>query len=324
MQASLTLAEFDAGGEAFDHAVVATPGIVPYCSCGDWILAAHLQLMVERELRVLRDGENWLVTARQPDRDLWQPLEASWCFGCSLIGPDPVSSVRFLAQIMASDSLDGRPVWISGIRRGSELERELAALQGSDIDIRPLPAPMNVVTADLSHGMHGYLANRGANFRRNVRRAVKRATADGIVFVDAGAETHMEIVARILAIDRRSYKYAEGKSIFSDPAHLAFYTELLRRAASHSRLLAMFAQRDDRDVGYYVGARLADNFRGFQMGYAGEFADIGVGNALHLKVVERLCEWGIAQYDLGMAIGYKERWVDDVVELVTVLVQRGD
>ncbi len=323
MRARLSLVDFDAASDAFDGTVAATPGIVPYCSCSDWILAAHLKLMVERELRIFRDGNSWLVTARPPDHNPWQPLEAAWCFGCSLIGPDPVHSAGLLRQIMTSGDLDGHPIWISGIQRGSEQERALAGLGQAGFDLRARPSPLNAVTADLAHGMDDYFARRGANFRRNVRRAAKRSAADGVTFVDAGDDSHAEIMRRILAIDRRSYKHTEGKSIFADEAHRAFYTELLARASRQKRLLAMFARRKDVDIGYYIGARLAHHFRGLQMGYDNDFAHIGVGNALHLRVIEQLCEQGIVQYDLGMAIAYKEQWSDETMELVTVLVASG-
>ncbi len=97
------LEEFKRRACEFDTAVAATPGIATYCSGSDWILAAHKHLHPPRPLLAFEKDGHWVVLAAGDFYSVpnaLQPVEAAWCFNCSLAGPNPRRSVELLQAVI--------------------------------------------------------------------------------------------------------------------------------------------------------------------------------------------------------------------------------
>lgn len=167
--------------------------------------------------------------------------------------------------------------------------------------------------ADLRDGSQEWLARRGPHFRRNLRRAARRAADQGLeVELVRGGPA---LVDRAVAVDRRSWKGATGSGL-AEPAMARFYRALATRLGP-AGLRAGFARLDGADVGYILGAVRGDTYRGFQLGHDRAADHLSVGNLLQWHQIIALADEGVARYDLGMDMPYKLAWADDALALTT-------
>jgi CelD/BcsL family acetyltransferase involved in cellulose biosynthesis len=96
---------------------------------------------------------------------------------------------------------------------------------------------------------------------------------------------------------------------------------MLERLRENRRLHLSFAQREGEDVGYIFGAVFGGSYRGLQFSYVEEVRDIALGSAMQFHQIQRLCEQGVLEYDLGSTSPhYKQRWAErEVPSLVLIL-----
>ncbi len=299
---------------AADHtaAAIATPGISAFCSAALWQLAAHDHLHPPiagaRTLVAERDGA-WLLFAEQEQRGALLPLEAAWMFGCPLVG-DPAAAASLLLDAAREEHIErGRPLaaFLGGLVRGGAMHRAIEALGRFGRGLREYPGT-DVMLIDLADGVEAWLGRRSKKFRRTLREADDGSP--GIELVDASAEDPGSLFDRLLAIQRRTYKWREGTDIFQMPEYVAFYRALLFGLHAIGALRLLFAQRDGTDLAHIFGGVLGTTYRGLQMSYAAEARDRGLGNRLQLENLRRCAAEGVAEYDLGMHSPYKERWAD--------------
>lgn len=309
----------------YNEAVARTPDIARFCTGTDWIIPAHRHLFEPRELTLRRQDDSWLVFAEGPLMQIpaaLQPLDALWCFSCSLVGPDPQASVEMLETFLSEEKSAAPLVLLGGIPWDSDLHLYLRRTFGGSWGLHPLPGT-DCLQASLDGGVEGFLSRRSAKFRAELRRAERKAGGDGVAFdvVNRCDDPH-RLYQRILGIERQSWKWQEGESIFQAENMPAFYTELIERAVAGQRLRAVFARRDGRDIGYAFGACFGGSFRGLQMGYHRDCATLAPGNLCQWELIKCLETENLTTYDLGMEIGYKARWAERKLKLVTLLMLR--
>jgi CelD/BcsL family acetyltransferase involved in cellulose biosynthesis len=325
---------FEACCDEFDACVAAEPDIDPFCSRSEWILPYHRAFLPDRELYLYRGGAGGrsFVTLASRSHETVGPylesLENMWCFACPLIGPGAVALLeRAIADCAAAaGARRGRvPVVLSGLadlrNRHSLLGRVVASL-ADRFDVHAVDETTRYV-ASLEGGFDGWLSRRRRSFRKGLRAAVRRASGEGLVFEHlqvAGAREARALYPRILAIEARSWKAAEGSG--ADTGSLrAFYEDMLPRLAARGGLRVLVVQRDGRDLGYLHGALTGDHFRGLQMSYDRDYEHLSLGNLLQREMLLRLCEEGVAHYDLGTRSGYKRRWAEDGLRTITILAR---
>jgi CelD/BcsL family acetyltransferase involved in cellulose biosynthesis len=173
------------------------------------------------------------------------------------------------------------------------------------------------VAADLSGGLDGFLSRRSAKFRAVARRARRRAAATGISYE---RQDHVDL-DRLLAVEHRSWKWREETGLHAGPM-LAFYQEMFPRVAVSGSLRVIFASRDGQDLAYCVGGLCGDTYRGLVSSFDDACADESPGVLVHLAMIERLCDEGIAFYDLGSDMEYKRRWGEPSLETCALLLPR--
>ncbi len=318
----LDLSEFRERAGAFDAAVEATPGVCGFCSGSLWQLAAHDHLHgtapERRHLLLERDG-TWLAFAEQEPSGVLLPLEAAWMFGCPLAGDPGAALALLLDAARAERDTSGRPfvVFLGGMVRGGAMH--LAALQtlsGRGRGLRQHECT-DAMRIDLDEGVEAWLARRSRKFRRSLGEP---ATAPpGVSFEDASRGEPDELFERILAVQRRSYKWREGADIFQLPEYREFYRALLRGLRNGGGLRLLFARRDGEDLAHIFGGVAGRRYRGLQMSYIEAARDFGLGNRLQLENLRLCAAEGIVDYDLGMPAPYKERWADRREERVGLL-----
>jgi CelD/BcsL family acetyltransferase involved in cellulose biosynthesis len=318
----LTLAEFRSRRAAYDEAVAATGGLCGFCSGSAWQLAAYEHLRDgagadRREWIYEREGA-WLLFAESDRRGLYLPFEAAWMFGAPLAGGVEEARALLVDAAAAEASRVGNPsaFFIGGLVRGGPMHAALRSLASRSRVCRDHPGT-DVMMIDLGEGLEAWLGRRSRKFRRTLREAT--GDLEGLEIVDLSREDPAVLFERLLAIQRKTYKWREGTDIFQIPGYAAFYRRLLEDLHRSGGLRALVARRDGTDLAHLFGGVKGDVFRGLQMSYVEEARDLALGNRLQFENLRRCAGEGIVTYDLGMHAPYKERWADRAESRVGVL-----
>jgi len=308
----------------FDGAVEREPGIDRFCSRSEWILPFHRAFLPERELRLYREGDSFATFAAREHESVGrylEPIDTMWCFACPLLGPQ---AVDLLAEAVAELG-PGAPFVLAGIpathERAGLLGRTVLAFDGR-YTLRAVDTTLRWV-ASLEGGLDGWLSRRAPAFRRNLRSAVRKAEEDGVRFEHLRPRNEAELesaYARVLDVEERSWKAAEGSGVAQGPMR-SFYDDMLPRLVRRGALRVVVATREGRDVGYAHGAVTGDHFRGLQLSADRDLAHLSLGNLLQRALIEGLCEEGIRSYDLGTRSDYKRRWAEEGLRTVTIVAR---
>lgn len=321
----LSLADLDRQWSEFESAVDRTPEVDHWCSGPDWVLPVYAGFGpgAGAEPLVLTDGSGWALLARYrlgDGRRVIAGLEPLWGFASPLVGPDVEALADRVAHVVAAGPWDqvvlpGMPELVSDSSFPMRVASGLAQLG-------PVGMADGIVrqVADLDGGYEPWWARRSARFRRNLSQAGRRAEEAGLEVTDASHDPH--VFERILAVEQRSWKGREETGITS-PEMLVTYREMTARLQARGRLRVLVARLAGADVGYIMGGVRAGIYRGLQLSYAREAAELSVGHLLQHHQLRALCQTGEAgTYDLGMDLEYKARWADRAVPTFTLVVNR--
>lgn len=309
-----SLSEFDHPDSRWNRAVDITAHADPFCCRTEWQLSFHECFAPERQLLIASSDDSIITFARHAETahgPLIEPVEASWLFGCPLLGPD---AVPLLQQLLASHP--GTPVVLSGIDLEGDQIRLLAATFAGHYDLVHVASEI-ACRAELHGGFDGYMSRRSAKHRRSVRSSQRRARERGVTFERYNARTSDEVdavYARIIAIEERSWKGIDHCGM-NKPPSLQFYAAMLTRMAAQASSRVIFARHDDRDIGFIFGG-LCDGeangsiYRGQQFSFDDEWRSSSIGGILQLEQLHWLCEEGVARYDMGPAMAYKHHWTE--------------
>ncbi|MEX2579558.1 MAG: GNAT family N-acetyltransferase [Verrucomicrobiales bacterium] len=314
----LTYSEFLKCRDEFAAAVGRSTELSPLCTGPTWQTAAHDSLHgigPEAAHFIVESEGDWLVFVERDPPRVYFPLESGWLFGSPLVGePDRLPDLLLKA---ARDFLPS-PVGfcIGGVPAEGRLHRSLRARREFCRQFEEFPTT-DCMIVDLDDGFDAWLARRSKRFRRSMKGL---PGGESIEIEDGAAGDPSESFERILAIQRRTYKWREGEDIFQDDSYAAFYRGLLEQLHATGELRLLFARRAGADVGYIFGGVAGSDYRGFQMSYVESVRELGVGNALQLENLRRRADESIVRYDLGMHAAYKERWADRRKAFVAVFM----
>jgi hypothetical protein len=325
LRIDLDLHELSAAHEAFDAAVLETPGIDHFCSSSAWILPAHAAFHAEDEVIAARLDDGFLALTRGRAAGLGPflaPLEAMWGLACPLVGKHPTPLARAAAELVHSVP-DWRLLWLSGLLRDGPLFNGLArALSRYELRLGPSTQRFR---ASLEGGFDGWLGRRSALFRKRLRAALRTAERElRFEWLDQPIPSRAEaqsLFARIHAVETRSWKGLEGTGFVAGDMQ-GFYEAMVPGLAKAGRLRVLFARHDGEDVGVCFGGVLAGTYRGLQNSFDDRFRDRSLGNVLQAETIRRLCDEGVRTYDLGSGMDYKARWAEEIFETTALLVLR--
>lgn len=291
----------------FDQHVPNTPGIDPFCSLSDWTVPFFQSFSPPgRPVFYKTDnaGSAAAITMQYAPNlgDIACSLEYSWGFASPYVGAQGPS---LLAELLR-EHLHGHAALLTGIPE--DRIPLFATLLGSDHRIFRGEDTVRI-HASLQNGIDGFLSRRSSGFRKSLRRALGKCNNAGIEFEcewinSCSYKSHYK---RVMDIESRSWKYKEGTGAGTEPMS-SFYKFSLSRLAETSRALIVFAKRDGNDLAYIHGGFVGERFRGFQFSFDAEFSELGLGNAIHYRLINELCNKGCSLYDLGMEVEYKLRW----------------
>ena len=301
----------------YDEAVAGAPGIDAFCSSADWIIPAHQALMPpQRTAALARDGDAWIAVARGTTP--WgvtylEPLEAAWGLTSPLVNAPPPMVIELCA------SLDWDVFLLAGLLDGSDYRDDVIRALGPRYAIRRSETTRRHV-ADLEGGLDGYLGRRSRQHRRSLSRARRRAESAGLSIEIADAADPESSFARMLDIERRSWKGRDQVG-FAASGMGEFYRQMIHRLSRRRALRLRFVRRDDSDLAFIFGGLFGGTYRGLQFGYDADHRELGLGNLCQIDQIEALCAEGIARYDLGTTGDhYKRRWSDRTVDSTTLVL----
>ena len=324
----LSLDELDDIADAIESTLDQTSEVDPWCSGPDWVIPVHHGFSSADNTLLLSHGQDecagygLLSRYRLSDgRTMLAGLEPLWGFASPLLGADIEATASQVADYLATDAdwdvlvLPGMPTptgpesFTTGVVRG--LGRLGPVRIGEGITTR---------TADLDQGYPAWLARRGSRFRRNLRQAGDRAESEGISFHDVSNQP--DVFDRLLLIESRTWKGADQSGITS-PEMSKTYRAMVDRLQQRRRARIHVARRADVDVGYILGGVRADRYRGLQLSYTEDAADLSIGHLLQDHQIQLLCKTEEATtYDLGMDLDYKRRWADHEVKTFSIVIER--
>jgi hypothetical protein len=273
---------------------------------------------------ILDHGDAGLVALACRVRDgarIIESLEATWGLGSPLIGRNPDALAGALLAILAARS-DWDLAIVPGLPLGSPLLEAVAAALDGRYRLARGPVTRRHI-ASLAGGVDGFLARRSAGVRKSLRRAARRASAEGISFEShrpgSGAELD-DLFDRAVAVEAHSWKGRAGGLATS--AMRDFYRRMSHRLAERGQLRLLFGRRGAEDLVYVLGAVFGDSYRGLQFSFDDRCRALGLGNLAQLRQIEALAdEPGLRRYDLGTGGEYKRAWserVSDSIWLVAV------
>jgi CelD/BcsL family acetyltransferase involved in cellulose biosynthesis len=254
------------------------------------------------------------MRAAHPGAIVLEPLEAMWALGCPLVGAD----ARALgAELVEEASGERAVILVSGLERSSRRFEAIARALQPGYSLR-LGPPARRYVASLDGGLDGFLSRRSANLRRGLKRALKLAGERGLAFERAEVRDPDAAFERLLAVERASWKGADGVGI--EGSNMAeFYRAMVPRLHRRGALELMFARDGGRDVAYILGGRFGATYRGLQFSFAEGYEEYALGNLCQYHQVAQLCERGVLRYDLGAEVEYKRRWGEIVHDTVSLL-----
>lgn len=301
----------------------------PFCCSPPWHLAYHQAFNPARRIFFKTSPGACLIFAEElfsPEKIFLTPMEASWFFGCPLLGED---APDLLAEALACIAREYAPAFpgivLSGIRPEAGLAPELLRRFGRVFTFYRHSYSVQCA-ASLRGGLDGFLSRRSANHRAKLRKAARQARERGISFErrsPASAEEAAQIYRRMLRVEKTSWKGIGQCGMAESPAK-EFYEALIGRLAATREARVIFARHEDRDIGFIFGGMAGTIYRGQQFSYDAAWKDRSIGNLLQLEKVTWLCEEAAERYDMGPIVGprmsYKQHWTEKNMEIQTWLL----
>ena len=154
--------ELDHAESIWNRAVVADQHGDPFCCRTEWQLSFYESISPGRPLRVRAHDGSVVAFAERVIQDVpvLEPIDNSWLFGSTLIGPDAVPMLR---ELMAEHP--EHAVIVSGLQEGGARVQELVRAFGATHQIFRV-SDETACTASLRGGIDGYLSRRSAKLRR--------------------------------------------------------------------------------------------------------------------------------------------------------------
>lgn len=134
-------------------------------------------------------------------------------------------------------------------------------------------------------------------------------------------EAGRTVFSQAVTCEAKSWKGLAGEGVDQGSMN-RFYAAMIPRLVERGSFRAVTALRDGEMVGYAFGGVWGDVFRGLQFSFLPEFANVSVGNLMQWTLIENLAKEGVAIYDLGMEMPYKQHWSDELMTTHSLIVRR--
>ena len=209
------------------------------------------------------------------------------------------------------DNVDTGTAWSQELTEQSERRLVTRTVKGSVLPYTDLP-----------RSWEAFLETRSSNFRRDLRRRLRRLESSHTVGIrrtatDAELSTDLETVFRL-----HDLRWAErGGSSTSGPRTRAFLSAFAARALERGWLRLWTLTLDREPAAAYLQWRLGSRVAGYLTGFDPKFEREGVGFALTAHTIQAAIEEGADQFDMLLGDArWKARFSTGQREVSTLVV----
>jgi len=313
---SCTFADIETSFDITVGAIADAQGVDPICSTSNWIMPVAVAFSSRSTQRVFAADTGYvaLLEHETPNGPVLSSFDAVWGFASPFIGPDPTELLTDVSALLSD--LDFYALTVSGLDPTSPLFDEVQRLGPAGFS-----DTADRCVADLGDGFDAWIGRRSPRFRRSLRAAVNRGANSGITVEhhQPTTETLPAFFERLLEVEKTSWK-TDASSGLVDTNLGVFTRAMAERFAARGALRIQFAQLDGTDIGYVIGARLGDRYRGFQHSFDQLYHDLSIGKLMQFHTIEALSAEGVLTYDMGMHMAYKESYADRIESTVTAII----
>jgi CelD/BcsL family acetyltransferase involved in cellulose biosynthesis len=170
---------------------------------------------------------------------------------------------------------------------------------------------------DVGGSFDDYLASLDRHHVKETLRRGRRLGDEGTVefVVEDGSERLDELLAEGWPVEASGWKRESGTAIDSEPATLAFYTEIARWAAARGILRLAFLRLDGRAIAFELALEDHGVYAILKGGFDVELRKFGPGGLITHDQLARAFELGLTRYEfLGTDEPYKTVWTPAVHE----------
>jgi CelD/BcsL family acetyltransferase involved in cellulose biosynthesis len=162
-----------------------------------------------------------------------------------------------------------------------------------------------------------YLESLSANFRKDLRRKMRRLTAAGTVGLETvtGRQALDQALADGLTIEAEGWKGSNRTAISSQPEVADFYTELAGVMADRGQLRLHFLTLNDVRIAFDYSIIANRTLYSLKAGHSTDYARFSPGTVMLGLILQRAHEEGLIGMDLlGDADQFKMHWTDAVLK----------
>jgi CelD/BcsL family acetyltransferase involved in cellulose biosynthesis len=166
---------------------------------------------------------------------------------------------------------------------------------------------------DIQSSWDDYLDLRSANFRKSLRRKMRRLVALGRVDLETvtGHEGLDQALAEGMHIEAEGWKGSNKTAISSQPAVAGFYTELAGIMAARGQLRLHFLTLDDVRIAFDYSIIANRCLYSLKAGHSSAYARFSPGTVMLGLILQRAHEEGLVGMDLlGESDEFKMHWTD--------------
>lgn len=158
-----------------------------------------------------------------------------------------------------------------------------------------------------------YLDSRSASFRKGLRRKMRRLSSLGKVGLETitGRNALDQVLADGLQIEAEGWKGTNGTAISSQPAAVAFYSELAGIMSARGQLRLHFLTLDDVRIAFDYSILTNRCLYSLKAGHSSAYAHYSPGTLMLALIVQAAHEEDLIGVDLlGDADEFKMHWTD--------------
>lgn len=162
---------------------------------------------------------------------------------------------------------------------------------------------------ELNEELGRMMEKRDGSFRKEIRKQVRRLQDMGKVTFSRSI-THENIDDLILTaalVDTKSHKYAEGKTLFTNPITREFLREVAQIFSKRKWLDFATLEVNEVPIAYEYHFRYKEKNFAFTGSFDQEYATFGPGTGIMYRLIQDSIDQGIKEYDLLQG-GHEYKW----------------
>jgi CelD/BcsL family acetyltransferase involved in cellulose biosynthesis len=157
------------------------------------------------------------------------------------------------------------------------------------------------------------MEKRDVSFKKEIQKSIRRLHDVGKVsFSRSITHTNIDrLVSTATLVDEKSPKFAEGKTLFTNPRTHNFLKEIARHFSKRKWLDFATLEVDDVPIAYEFHFRYKEKNYAYTGSYDQAYASFGPGTGIMYRLIQDSVDLGLKEYDLLQGgHEYKWRWTD--------------